>query len=115
MRLIGLMPSYQRPDTSRMAKGRKSYRYLLRMLRVERPNQSLPRTSDRVGGGLRADAELIPEHAKINEGLRNDVESARASEALSRKGGEGGGGDIFLGTTLCTVEKCSWFVPGFPV
>ena len=113
MRLIGLMPSYQRPDTSRMAKGRKSYRYLVRMLRVERPNQSLPRTPDRVGGGLRADADLIPEHAKINEGLRNDVESARASEALSRKGGEGG--MLFFRNNPSTVEKHRCFWGGFPI
>ena len=39
MRLIGLMPIYQKPNTSRPAKGHKSYPYLLRVLRVERPNQ----------------------------------------------------------------------------
>ncbi len=39
MRLIGLMPIYQRPNTSRAAKGHKIYPYLLRGLRVDRPNQ----------------------------------------------------------------------------
>ena len=113
MRLIGPIPIYQRPDTRRKAKGRKNYSYLPRSPRVERPNRSLPQTPDRVEGGLRADADLIPEHAKINEGLRNDVESARASEALSRKGGRGV--MFFLGTTSSTVEKRTCFTLGFPI
>ena len=33
------MPIYQKPNTSRPAKGHKTYPYLLRGLRVERPNQ----------------------------------------------------------------------------
>jgi putative transposase len=39
MRLMGLMPIYQKPNTSRPAKGHKAYPYLLRGLRVDRPNQ----------------------------------------------------------------------------
>jgi len=39
MRLMGLMPIYQKPNTSKAAKGRKIYPYLLRGLRVGRPNQ----------------------------------------------------------------------------
>jgi putative transposase len=39
MRLMGLMPIYQKPDTSRPAKGHKTYPYLLGGLRVDRPNQ----------------------------------------------------------------------------
>ncbi|MFX4295948.1 IS3 family transposase [Pseudosulfitobacter pseudonitzschiae] len=39
MRLMGLMPIYQKPNTSRPAKGHKIYPYLLRGLRVDRPNQ----------------------------------------------------------------------------
>ncbi|WP_411028175.1 IS3 family transposase [Shimia sp. FJ5] len=39
MRLMGLMPIYQKPNTSRPAKGHKTYPYLLKGLRVERPNQ----------------------------------------------------------------------------
>ena len=39
MRLMGLMPIYQKPNTSKAAKGHKIYPYLLRDLRVERPNQ----------------------------------------------------------------------------
>jgi putative transposase len=39
MRLMGLMPIYQKPNTSRPTKGHKTYPYLLRGLRVERPNQ----------------------------------------------------------------------------
>ena len=39
MRLMGLMPIYQRPNTSKAAKGHKIYPYLLRGLRVEHPNQ----------------------------------------------------------------------------
>ena len=39
MRLMGLMPIYQKPNTSRPAKGHKTYPYLLRGLRVVRPNQ----------------------------------------------------------------------------
>ncbi len=39
MRLVGLMPIYQKPITSNPAKGHKTYPYLLRGLRVERPNQ----------------------------------------------------------------------------
>ncbi|WP_237062796.1 IS3 family transposase [Loktanella sp. M215] len=39
MRLIGLIPIYQKPNTSKPAKGHKTYPYLLRGLRVERPNQ----------------------------------------------------------------------------
>ena len=39
MRLMGLMPIYQKPNTSRPAKGHKTYPYLLSGLRVERPDQ----------------------------------------------------------------------------
>ena len=39
MRLMGLMPIYQRPRTSIPAKGHKIYPYLLRGLPIERPNQ----------------------------------------------------------------------------
>lgn len=39
MRLMGLMPIYQKPNTSKAAKGHRTYPYLLRGLRVERPNQ----------------------------------------------------------------------------
>ena len=38
-RLMRLMPIYQKPDTSKPAKGHKTYPYLLGGLRVERPNQ----------------------------------------------------------------------------
>lgn len=39
MRLTGLMPIYQKPNTSKPAKGHKIYPYLLRGLQVVRPNQ----------------------------------------------------------------------------
>ena len=39
MRLMGLMPIYQKPNTSKPAKGHKIWPYLLRGLRVNRPNQ----------------------------------------------------------------------------
>ncbi|WP_370462685.1 IS3 family transposase [Ruegeria sp. PrR005] len=39
MRLMSLMPIYQKPNTSKAAKGHKTYPYLLRGLRVDRPNQ----------------------------------------------------------------------------
>ncbi|MFT4782792.1 MAG: putative transposase, partial [Paracoccaceae bacterium] len=39
IRLMGLMPIYQKPNTSKAAKGHKIYPYLLRGLRVDRPNQ----------------------------------------------------------------------------
>jgi putative transposase len=39
MRLMGLMPIYQKPNTSKAAKDHKTYPYLLRGLRVTRPNQ----------------------------------------------------------------------------
>jgi len=39
MRLMSLMPIYQKPNTSKAAKGHKIYPYLLRGLRVDRPNQ----------------------------------------------------------------------------
>ena len=39
MRLMGLLPIYQKPDTSRPVKGHKTYPYLLRGLPVERSNQ----------------------------------------------------------------------------
>ncbi|WP_299507827.1 IS3 family transposase [uncultured Roseobacter sp.] len=39
MRLMSLMPIYQKPNTSKAAKGHKTYPYLLRGLRVTRPNQ----------------------------------------------------------------------------
>jgi putative transposase len=39
MRLMGLMPIFQRPSTSRPAKGHKTWPYLLRGLAVTRPNQ----------------------------------------------------------------------------
>jgi putative transposase len=39
MRLMGLMPIYQKPTTSKAAKRHMIYPYLLRGLRVDRPNQ----------------------------------------------------------------------------
>ncbi|MEL6542841.1 MAG: IS3 family transposase [Pseudomonadota bacterium] len=39
MRLMGLMPIYQKPNTSKPAKGHKTYPYLLKGLHVTRPNQ----------------------------------------------------------------------------
>jgi len=39
MRLMGLMPIYRQPRTSIPAKGHKLYPYVLRGLRIERPNQ----------------------------------------------------------------------------
>lgn len=39
MRLMNLMPIYQKPDTSAPAKEHKTYPYLLRGLRIDRPNQ----------------------------------------------------------------------------
>ena len=39
MRLMRLMPIYQKPNTSSPGRGHKSYPYLLRGLRVDRPNQ----------------------------------------------------------------------------
>ena len=39
MRLMGLMPIYQKPNTSKPAMGHKTYPYLLRGLHVDRPNQ----------------------------------------------------------------------------
>ena len=39
MRLMGLMPIYQRPNTSKAAKGHKVYPYLLKGLHVVRPGQ----------------------------------------------------------------------------
>lgn len=39
MRLMGLMPIYQRPRTSIPAKGHKTHPYLLRGVTVDRPNQ----------------------------------------------------------------------------
>ena len=39
MRLMRLMPIYQKPNTSRPAKAHKTYPYLLKGLRVARPNQ----------------------------------------------------------------------------
>lgn len=39
MRLTGLMPIYQKPNLSKAAKGPKIYPYLLRGLRLDRPNQ----------------------------------------------------------------------------
>ena len=40
MRLMGLMPIYQKLHPSRPAKGHKTYPYLLRGLQVGRPNQA---------------------------------------------------------------------------
>ena len=39
MRLTGLMPIHQKPNTSQPRKGHKTYPYLLGGLRVERPGQ----------------------------------------------------------------------------
>ena len=40
MRLMGLMPIYQQPRTSIPAKGHKTYPYLLKGMRIMRPNQA---------------------------------------------------------------------------
>ena len=39
MRKMGITPIYQKPNTSKAAKGHKTYPYLLRGLHVTRPNQ----------------------------------------------------------------------------
>ena len=49
MRLMGLMPIYQKPNTSKAAKGHKKYPYLLRGLRVDRPNQVWGETISAIG------------------------------------------------------------------
>ncbi len=41
MRLMSLMPIYQKPNTSKSAKGHKLYPYLLRGLRVDHPQSGL--------------------------------------------------------------------------
>jgi putative transposase len=38
MRLMGLMPIYRRPRTTIPAKGHRLYPYLLRGMRIDRPN-----------------------------------------------------------------------------
>ena len=55
MRLMRLAPIYQRPNTSRPAKGHKTYPYLLRDLRVDRPDQDRSRRHH-----LPADATRLP-------------------------------------------------------
>ncbi len=68
MRLMGLMPIYQKPNTSKAAKGRKTYPYLLRGLSVTRPNQVwaadityLPLSADCFAIACRAmDAQGVP-------------------------------------------------------
>jgi len=45
MRLMRLMPIYQKPNTSKPAKGHKSYPYLLGGLRIDRTNRSGALTS----------------------------------------------------------------------
>ena len=54
-RLRRLMPDYQKLNTSRAAKGHKTYPYLLRGLRVDRPNQVLGRRHH-----LSADEARVP-------------------------------------------------------
>ena len=49
MRLMGLMPIYQKPNTSKPAKGHKTYSYLLKGLRVTRPNQVWGETISAIG------------------------------------------------------------------
>ncbi len=68
MCLMGLMPIYQKPNTSRPARGHKIYPYLLRGLRVERPNQvwrsditSLP-----MRRGARHGLEPVAAHASLH-------------------------------------------------
>ena len=39
MRIMGLMPIYRKPNTSRPTKGRRPFPYLLRGLTIDRPNQ----------------------------------------------------------------------------
>ena len=39
MRLMGLMPIYQKPNSSKAARGHKTWPYLLKGLRLTRPNQ----------------------------------------------------------------------------
>lgn len=41
MRLMGLMPIYQKPNTNKAAKGHEPYPYLLRGLRLEPPQSGL--------------------------------------------------------------------------
>lgn len=38
MRLMGLMPIYRHPNTSKPVKGRRPFPYLLRGLAIDRPN-----------------------------------------------------------------------------
>jgi putative transposase len=87
MRLMGLMPIYQKPNTSRPAKSHKTYPYLLRGLRVDRPNQDRSR-----GHHLPADAPRVPLSGR-DHGLAHpdgpvlaDIEHAR--RRLLRRGGE---------------------------
>ena len=58
MRLMSLMPIYQKPNTSRLAKGHKIWPYLLRGLRVDARGQAKPG----LGGAhhVSADAPWLP-------------------------------------------------------
>ncbi|WP_291735113.1 IS3 family transposase [Leisingera sp. F5] len=68
MRLMGLMPVYQKPNISKAAKGHKTYPYLLLGLRVTRPDQVwaagityLPLSADCFAIACRAmDAQGVP-------------------------------------------------------
>ena len=66
MGLMGLMPIYQKPNTSKAAKGHKTYPYLLRGLRVARPNQVWA-----------ADITYLPMRGKLDRGevsIRTEIE-----------------------------------------
>jgi len=63
MRLMGLMPIYQKPNTSKAAKGHKTYPYLLRGLRVNRPNQVWGETISAIGPRTMVERHHLSAHA----------------------------------------------------
>ena len=99
MRVMGLRAIYRKPGTSRPAPGAKVYPYLLRSVRITRPNQSLPPTPiGGVGGGhhLPAHGPGLPlpgGHHGLAQPVRGGLATVQHSgRRLLRRGAGGGSG-----------------------
>jgi hypothetical protein len=100
MRLMGLMPIYQKPNTSKAAKGHKIYPYLLRTLLVDLP----ARLGERIRGQGRCrkvDGALQPQTSPLRTWRQTHSRGLLAEKRRNQIGVEGG----MIGQIRCDPKR----------
>ena len=112
MRLMGLMPIYQKPNTSRPAKGHKIYPYLLKGLPVARPNQvwASDITYIPMRRGFLYLVAIMDWHTRkvLSWRLSNTLEAAFCAEALNEAIAKYGPPEIMNTDQGSQFTSCAW-------